>query len=273
MSLSSFDLRDRVAVVTGAAGKRGIGRATALTLAEAGADVVVCDINVTGADFDLEGTAEAVRKFGRRSKAIRMDISDQKDVNDSIESIVKEFGSIDIMVNNAAAAGMMPWTEVKQSHWEKLFNTNVIGCHNCCCAVSRIMMENKKGSIVNISSTTGVAPVPPFYAYGVSKAAVNQITITLASELARYNIRVNGVAPGMIATDISTHDFVNPGSFESRKKILGRSLNDDNDMNRSASEGLRIGSPDDIANAVLFLASDASKFVSGRIIIVDGGIR
>jgi NAD(P)-dependent dehydrogenase (short-subunit alcohol dehydrogenase family) len=273
MSLSSFYLNDRVAVVTGAAGKRGIGRAIALTLAEAGADVVVCDINLSGADFDLEGTAEEVRKFGRRSKAVRMDISDQMDVNDSIESIANEFGSIDIMVNNAAAAGMMPWTDVKQSHWERLFNTNVIGCHNCCCAVSRIMMENKRGSIVNISSTTGIEPVPPFYAYGVSKAAVNQITLTLASELAEFNIRVNGVAPGMIATDISTHDFVNPASFERRKETLDKRLDRENDIKGAASQGLPIGSPDDVANAVLFLASDAAGFISGRIIIVDGGIR
>ncbi len=272
MSLSSFYLNDRVAVVTGAAGKRGIGRAIALTLAEVGADVVVCDINVDGADFDLNGTADAVRKLGRRSMAVRMDITDEQSVIGCIESVVKEFGTIDIMVNNAAAAAMMPWTEVKHSHWEKLFDTNIIGCHNCCLAVSRIMIENKRGSIVNISSTTGTGAAPPFYAYGVSKAGINQITKTLARELSEFNIRVNGVAPGMIATDISTHDFVNPASFNHRKAAFVDKPLRDNHTRGSRSPKLRIGLPDDIANAVLFLASDAGRFISGRIIIVDGGI-
>jgi 3-oxoacyl-[acyl-carrier protein] reductase len=275
MGLGDFSLEGKTAVVTGAASTRGIGRAIALALAGAGADVAICDINTEGQDYDLAGTAAEIRKLGRRSLAVKVDISDEKDVEDFIEKTVAEFGTVDIMVNNAAVGAVVSYQDVTRAQWEKLLYTNIVGCHNCCLAASRVMVAKKHGSIINISSTTGTGAAPTFYAYGVSKAGINQVTITLARELARHNVRVNAVAPGGIDTDISSHDIVNPVPASERYKHSAGMMKEQGPPSGMAgfSMGLgRIGKPEDIANTVLFLASEASSYITGQVLIVAGGM-
>jgi NAD(P)-dependent dehydrogenase (short-subunit alcohol dehydrogenase family) len=257
MGIKDFSLEGKTAIVTGAAGVRGIGRAIALALAEAGADVAVCDISVSGKDFDLEGTAEEVRKLGRRSLAVKADISDEEQVDSLVDTVTGEFGKIDIMVNNAAAGATVTWQDVTRAQWERLLHTNIIGCHNCCRAAGRVMIQQKRGSIINISSSTGSQAAPIFYAYGVSKAGINQITRALAPELSPHGVRINAVAPGAIETDISSHDIVNPIPADDR-------------FGPGQGTPPGVGKPSGIADIVLFLASDASRYLTGQVLLATG---
>jgi 3-oxoacyl-[acyl-carrier protein] reductase len=270
MDLSVFSLEGKKAIVTGAAGARGIGRATALAMARAGADVAVADIHLSGEDFDLEGTADLVRQLGRQSMALKVDIADQDSVNGMIKQVVDQFGKLDILVNNAAVGAMMPYLEVTQSQWDKMMETNVRGCHNCCQAAARVMIGQKRGNIINVSSTSGFKYTPNQYAYGVSKAGIKQITTWLSKELVKYNIRVNCVAPGMVETDINKHDL--EGKIKTH--FPGQA-------GAAAGPGMppglvlpfgRVCQPADVANVILFLASEASGYISGQTIVVDGGM-
>jgi 3-oxoacyl-[acyl-carrier protein] reductase len=264
--MSDFSLTGKTAIVTGAAGAKGIGRAIALTLAGSGADVVVADVHLTGQDYNLEATADTIRKMGRRSLALKVDISNEEDVNNLIDKTVKEFGTIDIMVNNAGVGAMVKSPEIDRAYWDKMMDINVRGCHFCCLAAGRIMKEKNKGSIINISSISGMKYTPNQYAYGISKAANRFITIWLAKEFIPYNIRVNCIAPGMVETEINAHD-------------LARQIINDHTGKTGAPlpfggkfpQG-RICQPEDVANVALFLASDASTYLSGQVIVVDGGI-
>jgi NAD(P)-dependent dehydrogenase (short-subunit alcohol dehydrogenase family) len=264
--VNAFLLKGKKAVVTGAASIKGIGRAIALTLAEAGADVVVADVHLMGNDYDLKGTADAISKIGRRSLALKVDISDEKDVNKLIDKTVDEFGTIDIMVNNAGVGAMMESPEINRAYWDKMMEVNVRGCHFCCLTAGRIMKEKQKGSIINIGSISGIKYTKNQYVYGISKAANRFITTALAKDFLPYNIRVNCIAPGMVETEINAHDLA-------RQVTLDQSGKTGNKMSRGGMfpQG-RICQPQDIANVALFLASDASAYVSGQIIVVDGGV-
>ena len=264
--MNGFSLEGKVAIVTGAAGAKGIGRAIALTLAGAGADVVVADVHMTGQDYNLEDTAGAVRKLGRRSLALEVDISDEKDVNNLIDRTVSEFGTVDIMVNNAGVGAMIKSPEIERAYWDRMMDVNVRGCHFCCLAAGRIMKEKKKGSIINISSISGMKYTPNQYVYGISKAANRFITLWLAKEFIPYNIRVNCVAPGMVETEINAHDLalqikVDKSGKNGPLRPFGGTF----------PQG-RVCQPQDVANVALFLASDASAYVSGQVIVVDGGV-
>jgi 3-oxoacyl-[acyl-carrier protein] reductase len=270
MLQSIFSLEGRTALVTGAAGARGIGRATALALARAGADVVVADIHLRGDDFDLEGSADLVRQCGRRALGLPVDIADRQSVDDLFQKAVAEFGGLDILVNNAALGAMAAYSEVTREQWDRTMETNLRGCHNCCQAASKIMIGQKRGNIINISSTSGFRYTPNQYAYGVSKAGILQITRWLSKELVAHHIRVNCVAPGMVETDINQHDIAGKikTAFPRPPGAAG---------GPSGPPGLvlpfgRICQPEDIANAVLFLACDASAYISGQVIVVDGGM-
>jgi NAD(P)-dependent dehydrogenase (short-subunit alcohol dehydrogenase family) len=262
----SFSLEGKTAIVTGAASAKGIGRAVALTLAGAGANVVVADVNLEGQDFDLEGTAEAVRQLVRRSLALKVDISHENEVDNLIGKTVGEFGAVDIMVNNAGVGAMLPSVEIDRAHWDKMMDVNVRGCHFCCVAAGRIMKEKKRGSIINITSISGIKCSPNQYVYGISKAANRFLTTWLAKDLIPYNIRVNGIAPGMVETQINAHDIAQQIKFDHSGGPAKRPL----------SGGVfpqgRVCQPQDIANVVLFLASDASVYISGQVIVVDGGV-
>ena len=269
MDLSVFSLEGRIAIVTGAASIRGIGRATALALAKAGADVVVADINLSGGDYDLEGTAAEIVKLGRRSRAIKTDIADETQVIDLINQTVREFHGLDIMVNNAAVGALYPTPDISRDIWDKMMNINMRGCHNCCLAASKVMKERGKGAIINIGSVSGLKYTANQYAYGLSKAGIRFITHWLGKDLVQHNIRVNGIAPGMVDTDINRHDLAGivKEDHTGKAKMEQRS-------------GLppffppfgRICQPADVANVALFLASDAAAYIAGQVIVVDGGM-
>jgi 3-oxoacyl-[acyl-carrier protein] reductase len=269
MENSPFSLEGKKAIVTGAASARGIGRAAALALAQAGADVVVADINLNGADFNLEATADLVRACGRRSLALQVDISRPESVSNLFQKTLAEFGALDILVNNAAVGAMQPYLEVTPDRLDRMLDVNVGGCHNCCQAAARIMIEQKSGSIVNISSTSGFRYTPNQYAYGITKAGIIQITKWLSKELVKHNIRVNCVAPGMVETDINQHDL--------EGKIKTHFPGKSGAPGGAFPPGFvppfgRVCQPADVANIILFLSSPASGYVTGQTIVVDGGM-
>jgi len=262
MSVPSLSLEGRVAIVTGAGGIRGIGRATALTFAEAGADVAVCDINVKGETFDLEGTAEEIRKMGRRALAVQVDLTKENDVANLVDKVVKEFGAVDVMANNAGISIHVPFMETTQEIYDKAMDANLRSEFLCCQQVSKVMIEQKRGSIINWISLsaykTGRA-----YVYGMAKIGATALTAWVARELAEYNIRVNGIAPGLVRTDLGPH------GIHTVPRPSDRPFSFD-DMGRMIPLG-RIAEPQDIADVALFLASDASRYITGQIIVVDGG--
>jgi 3-oxoacyl-[acyl-carrier protein] reductase len=263
MGMQSFQLDDRVAIVTGAGGKRGIGRAIALALADAGANVAICDLNVKGEDFDLDGTAGEIRKLSRRSLSAQTDITDRADVDNLFKKVVKELGTVDILVNNAGVFGSKPFLEDTSNQWDKVMNVNLKGCYLCSQAASKIMVEQKRGNIINIASVSGMRAVAGQFVYGISKAGIIQLTRWLGQELGPYNIRVNAIAPGLIATDLGSH------------RVEGTAWFDEKEFQKTFATRSplgRVGRPEDIANVALFLASDASSYVTGQTIVVDGGV-
>jgi len=261
MSILDISLKDRVAVVTGAAGIRGIGRAIAIKMAAAGADVAVCDLKVKEKGFDLEDTANEIRKLGRRAMGIKVDISNENEVDTLFSKVSDEFGTVDILVNNAAILVEDPLLNMTGSLWDRVMAVNLKGAVLCSKQAAKIMIENKseKGNIINIASTAGMRGAPPNSAYGTSKAAVIHVTRWLAQELAPHGIRVNAVAPGPIVTDI--YRDIEPGQremiFEEIKKRIPLNT---------------FSEPFDIANMALFLVSDAARNITGQCIIVDGGL-
>lgn len=272
MTLTSLSLEGKVALVTG--GKRGIGRAIALTFAEARADVAVCDYLVD--DGELEAVAEEIKRLGRRSLAVQADVSQQSDVDNLFKRIMAEFGVTDILVNNAGISGLGASAETPEEQWHKVIDVNLTGCYLCSQAVVDGMVERKKGNIINIASVEGLrggavagALMPVIQArrpaglaltgrpYNVSKAGIIMLTRALARQLGSYGIRVNAIAPGGTRTEMLRFIWDEPEyikQFESQVP-LGR-----------------IGEPNEIASVALFLASDASSYVTGHTLVADGGL-
>ena len=250
MNMPYFSLEGQVAIVTG--GRRGIGRAIALTFAEAGADVAICDIVVEGGE--MEAVAEEIRKFGRRSLAVQTDVTQKAQVDNLVQRVMDEFGVIDILVNNAGIIARVPLLETPEDLWDKVIDTNLKGYYLCCQAVGKGMVERKKGNIINAAS---IAAFRGGSSYNISKAGVVNLTRGLARELASYNIRVNAIAPGEVITDMMEFAWSVP---ERRKQIeAGIPLG-------------RFAEPSDISSVALFLASDLSSYVTGATILVDGGL-
>ncbi len=251
VSLSRFGLEGKVAIVTGAG--QGIGKATALGVATLGANVVVADINArTG-----EATAAEVRALGRKSLAIATDVCDSKQIAKLVEATMAEFGRIDILINNAAIViPVSPMLAVRVEDWDRIMNANLKSLFLCCKAVAPVMIKQNKGNIINLASMAGLRAVPGTAVYGISKAGVISFTQSLAAELSRYHIRVNAVAPGTVETP--QHASVRGAADKDIGARFGIPLG-------------RIGQPDDIAAAVIYLASDASDYVSGEVIQVKGG--
>ncbi len=250
-SSSKFSLENRVAVVTGSG--RGIGRGIALTLAGMGAHVV----NVARTVSEIESTAEEVRKMGRRSIAVPADVRLSDQIDNVIKKALDEFGRIDIWVNNAGGGIPRPSLEVSERSWDTGITENLTTVFLCCKAVGNVMKEQKKGSIINISSVGGLRASPNSASYGAAKAGVISLTSTLALEWAQYNIRVNCVAPGAIVTPgwLATGGTTPEARAAAAARIpLGR-----------------LGMPEDIGLAVSFLASDAAEWITGQTISVNGG--
>lgn len=253
MGVPSFPLPGKVAIVTG--GRRGIGEAIALALAEAGADIAICDRVVEGGE--LEAVAEEVQQLGRRSLAVRADITNKADVDSMVQRVVDEFGAIDILVNSAAMNIRAPLLELREDGWDRVINTDLKGYYLCSQAVGKRMVEQKRGSIINIASTAAIKAAAEMGAYCIAKAGVVMLTRVLALELAQYNIRVNAIAPYMVKTKFSQPLWGDPETLKQLESEIPLG---------------RLAEPGDIIGSALFLASDASSYITGHTIIVDGGL-
>ncbi|MGC4375605.1 3-oxoacyl-[acyl-carrier-protein] reductase [Fictibacillus sp. Mic-4] len=243
-------LNGKTALVTGAS--RGIGRSIALHLAKAGAKIAV---NYSGSEAKANEVVDEIRAHGGEAIAIQADVSNSESVNSMIKQVIDEFGSLDILVNNAGITRDNLLMRMKEEEWDAVINTNLKGVFLCTKAVSRQMMKQRSGRIINIASIVGVAGNPGQANYVAAKAGVIGLTKTAAKELASRNITVNSIAPGFIETDM-THVLEETVKSEMLKTI----------------PLARFGQPDDIAALVVFLASDNSGYITGQTIHVDGGM-
>ena len=247
-------LKNKVAFIVG--GRRGIGKASALAFAEAGADVAVADIVTEG----LEATAEEIRKLGRRSLAIQLDITKKADVEKAVEKVVDELGGIDILVNTALKESA-PSTllDLSEEGWDSMLDVSLKGYFLTSQAAAKKMIAQKRGgSIINMSSRSYVRPRERSGAYATAKAGVVALTGQLAMELGPYNIRANAIAPSVVTTEVVLESEM-MSTAERQKNV-------------AAEIPLgRLSTPEEIANVALFLASDGASYISGVAIIVDGG--
>jgi NAD(P)-dependent dehydrogenase (short-subunit alcohol dehydrogenase family) len=250
--IKMFDLSGKVALVTG--GHGGIGRAIALGLAEAGADTLVASRNIAA----LKSVAQEIEAKGRRSLAVSVDVTSEKMVNEMVESIMQVFPKIDILVNGAGLAIRKPADSFPIDEWQKVMDINTRGTFLCCQAVGRVMLKQKRGKIINLSSVRGRYGLPAGYAaYCASKGAVDTLTRTLACEWAKHNVLVNAVAPTVVETDLTKDLLADPEYAKTMKARIP--------MGRWALT-------EDIVGPTIFFASDASNFVTGQILYVDGGV-
>lgn len=240
----------KVAIITGSA--RGIGRAIAETLARRGCDVVIADINLELAEATAKEIAAAT---GRKTLAVQVNVSDFASANALVERSLAEFGKVDILVNNAGLTRDKLIMRMEETDWDIVLDVNLKGAFNCSKAVVRPMMKQRYGRIVNISSVSGQAGQTGQANYSASKAGLIGLTKALARELASRQITVNAVAPGFVLTAL-TQDL----SAELKEAIL------------KATPLGRMGTPEEIAYAVAFLASDEASYITGQVLAVDGGM-
>lgn len=246
-----LDLSDQVAIVTG--GGTGIGLAIATEMAKAGADVIVCSRNMDHIQKAVERIPAA---SGRRCRAIVVDVRKSEDVDELVERVIGEFGRIDILVNNAGGGFKCAAEDMSVNGWDTVINTNLRGTFLCCRAVGKVMIQQKRGNIINIASVAGRDGQPYSAHYGAAKAGVVNLTKSLASEWAKHNIRVNCIAPG-------------PVMVEGYLELLRKS--GITELPKSPFALGRFGQPVEIAKIAVFLASDASSFISGETIYATGG--
>ena len=249
MAKNFFSLEGKVAIVTGC--KKGIGKAIAFALAEAGADVAVCTRVLKDPETDLEAVAEEIRNLGRRSLAVQADVTKRADVEKLVKAVKDKFGKIDILVNNVGAMVRKPLMEDTDNDWDKVMDINLRSTFLCCQLVGKIMVAQKSGSIINMSSVCAVKSSVTRGAYHVAKAGVSMLTQTLGLELAGLGVRVNAIAPGGVKTDWNTVEWNSPENLKRPMK--------------------RMAETSEITGAAIFLASDASGYMTGHILLVDGG--
>ncbi|MCL0060805.1 glucose 1-dehydrogenase [Dehalococcoidia bacterium] len=245
-----FSLEGKVALITG--GGRGIGKAAALGLARAGADVAVASRKLP----DLEKAAEEIKGLGRKSLAIAVHVGRLEEISNLVNQVKAEFGRIDILVNNAGTNPVMdPALEIGERAWDSIMNLNLKGLFFLSQAVARVMKEQGGGAIVNVSSVEGITPsILPVYS--ISKAGVIMATKVMAQEWAQYNIRVNAVAPGLTRTGFSEALWSSPAILE---------------VAMSRTPMRRIGEPEEMVGAIVFLASESASYVTGQVLAIDGG--
>jgi NAD(P)-dependent dehydrogenase (short-subunit alcohol dehydrogenase family) len=246
-----FSLRGKSAIVTGAS--RGLGEAIALSLADAGADLVLASRDRE----KLEQVASTARAKGSKCLTVPMDVLNSKEVRSMVDSTLTEFGKIDILVNNAGINVVKPFVDLTEDEWDKVLDTNLKGYFLCSQAVGRKMIEKKSGCIINNASVFGRTGFMNIAPYVASKGGVVQLTKALAVEWARFNIRVNCIAPSYILTEMASKDIAaNPKILEQNlKKIPMR----------------RAGQPREVGDVVVFLASEAASFITGETLAIDGG--
>jgi 3-oxoacyl-[acyl-carrier protein] reductase len=254
--LDVFRLDGRVAVVTGAGS--GIGRATAAVLAGAGATVVCADIDAAAAGATADG-------FG--GQAVRVDVSSKVEVDALVRDAVAEHGRLDVLCNVAGIIHESAVADTAEADLDRVIAVNLKGVFFGCQAAAPVMVGRGSGSIVNMASGAIDTPAPNLVTYAMTKAAVAQLTRTLATEVARSGVRVNAIAPGFIVTNMTARHYKgDDGSVDAAKEEAVHSI-----MRKRTPLGI-LGEPDDIAYAVLYLASDASKYVTGQILRPNGGV-
>ena len=249
--MSLFDLTGRNAFVTGAS--RGIGKVIAVALADAGADVALVARSADG----LADTADAIAAVGRKAIVIPTDVTGQEAVADAAAQTISELGYVDIVVNNAGGSNfMVPFRDLRLSGWDKLLQLNLSSAVYVCHAFAGHMLDRGKGSVINVASVAGVASAPLMSPYGAAKAALISLTKSLAVEWGAGGVRVNALCPGWTATDLNKTLWEDP--------VAGPATIANVPMRRW-------GNPAEMAGAAIFLASDASSFMTGQALVVDGG--
>jgi NAD(P)-dependent dehydrogenase (short-subunit alcohol dehydrogenase family) len=247
-----FDLTGKVAVVTGGGG--GLGRPISIALARCGADILVDDFDAE----HLAATVKEIEALGRRCVAVTADLTDPAAMKGMTDKAVEEFGKIDILVNVAGTNARFDAEEMPPEEFERVLRVNVLGMFLACQAVGRVMIEQKQGVIVNMSSVRGrVAPGMGGSAYATSKGGVDQLTRTLAAEWAKHGIRVNAIAPALIMTDMTREFLSKPEVYSKMTAEIPMR---------------RLGEPHELVGPAVLLASDESSFMTGQIVYVDGGL-
>jgi 2-deoxy-D-gluconate 3-dehydrogenase len=250
MILDKMSLNGKVGIVTGAS--KGLGRSMALGLAEAGADLALVSRGMP----DLMKIADEVEKLGRKVLPISADVSDLKQIDEVIEKVLAEFGKIDILVNNAGTTVRLNIEDFTEEAWDTVMDLNIKGAFFCAQAVGKVMIKQGKGKIINTASLLSAIGGPKTVAYAAAKGGIAQITRCMAVEWSKYNININAIAPGYFRTPLTKPLQDDP---ERSAKILSR------------IPMQRWGDPDDLKGIVVFLASEASDYVTGQVIFVDGG--
>ncbi len=251
MQLDVFSLKGRTAVITG--GSKGLGAAIAFSLADAGADMLLAGRDEAG----LEETAKAVKAKGSKCVTIRADMMKADDVQAMTDKAMSEFGQIDILVNNAGVSVVKPFVDLTEQDWDLVLDTNLKGYFLAARSVGREMLKRKTGCVINNASVFGLTGFMNLAPYIASKGGVVQLTRALAVEWARFNIRVNCIAPSYIATGTAVKDI------ESNPKIV--------EQNLKKIPMRRAGQPKEVGDVCTFLASDAASFMTGETVAIDGG--
>jgi len=250
MILDKMSLKGKVAVVTGA--NSGLGKAMATGLAEAGADISLVSRRMP----ELREAAQDIEKLGRKAIPISADVTSLKSIEEMVNKVLSEFGRIDILVNNAGTTERMPVESFTEEAWDKVMALNLKGAFFCAQAVGKVMIKQGSGKIINTASLLSVIGVPNAVAYGAAKGGISQITKCMAIEWAKYNINVNAIGPGYFRTPLT-------------KPLQDDPVRSSQILNRIPMQ--RWGDPDDLKGIVVFLASEASNYVTGQTIYVDGG--
>ena len=250
MIMDKFKLTDQVAVITGAG--RGVGKGIALAFAEAGADIVCTSRTLE----QLEATAAEIRGRDRRAVVFPADIRDAEQVENMVKKTIEEFGHLDILVNNAGGTFFSQLTETSQKGFETILRENLTSCFLCSKTAAKVMIKQGRGNIINISSRSGQQGTQNLGAYSAAKAGMNNLTETLAWELAPYNIRVNCLCLGPVLTEINRDLFME----DPEKGLAGLLIK-------------RFGLPEDVGAFCVFLASEASSWITGKVYEIDGGLR